>query len=199
MRANLTPLSLAVLAAFSIPALAQQNAPSHSTDNRTLPAVTVTAPALPAYTATQSVTATRTDTPLRDVPQAVTVVTQELIKDQAMQGMDDVIRYTPGVGVSQGGSHRDNPIIRGTASSADFFVNGLRDDARYKRDLYSVLLRIWRPALVSWSTVALNAFLVASQLLRSGLPKNVDRSAFDGRPWNEGMPRSVVRVSLKYS
>jgi catecholate siderophore receptor len=147
LRASLTPLSLALLAAFSVPALAQQNAPSQPTDKQTqagarsevsLPVVTVTAPALPTYTAKQSTTATRTDTPLRDVPQAVTVVTQELIKDQAMQGMDDVIRYTPGVGVSQGGSHRDNPIIRGTASSADFFVNGLRDDARYKRDLYNI-------------------------------------------------------------
>lgn len=139
LRASLTPLSLALLTAFSTSSLAQQKSTQAEAPNETLlPAVTVSAPALPAYTVQRSITATRTDTPLRDVPQAVTVVTQELIKDQAMQGMDDVIRYTPGVGVSQGESHRDNPILRGTASSADFFVNGLRDDAQYKRDLYNL-------------------------------------------------------------
>ena len=40
--------------------------------------------------------ATRTPTPLRDVPQSVTVVTNELIKDQLMMSIGDVVRYVPG-------------------------------------------------------------------------------------------------------
>ena len=41
--------------------------------------------------------ATRTPTPLRDVPQSVTVVTRELIRDQLMLSIGDVMRYVPGI------------------------------------------------------------------------------------------------------
>jgi catecholate siderophore receptor len=90
------------------------------------------------YAATRTGTATKTDTPLRDTPQSVSVVTQELVADQAMQGMADVVRYVPGITMGQGEGHRDAPTIRGNSSTADFFVNGLRDDAQYFRDLYNV-------------------------------------------------------------
>ncbi|MDE2367309.1 MAG: TonB-dependent siderophore receptor, partial [Betaproteobacteria bacterium] len=90
------------------------------------------------YMATKSFGATRTDTPLRDVPQSVTVVTQDLIKDQTMQNMGDVVRYVPGVGISQGEGNRDAVIFRGNNSTGDFFVDGLRDDAQYLRDLYNI-------------------------------------------------------------
>lgn len=89
------------------------------------------------YVTTTSATATKTPTPLRDVPQAVSVVTRDVIADQAMQGMADVVRYVPGVQMGQGEGHRDAPTIRGTASTADFFVDGVRDDAQYLRDLYN--------------------------------------------------------------
>src|SRR5205823_5485353 len=42
-------------------------------------------------------TATRTATPLGDVPQSITVVSNELIKDQLMTSVGDVVRYVPGV------------------------------------------------------------------------------------------------------
>ncbi len=90
------------------------------------------------YQAGRVRSATKTDTPLRDVPQAVTVVTEGLIRDQAMQSMADVVRYVPGVQMAQGEGHRDAPILRGNTSTADFFVNGMRDDVQYFRDLYNV-------------------------------------------------------------
>ncbi len=90
------------------------------------------------YAAARTTTATRTDTPLRDTPQAVTVVSRDLIADQQMQSMGDVVRYVPGVTMGQGEGHRDAPTIRGTSSTADFFVDGVRDDAQYFRDLYNV-------------------------------------------------------------
>jgi catecholate siderophore receptor len=40
--------------------------------------------------------------------------------------------------MAQGEGHRDAPIIRGQSSTADFFVDGVRDDAQYLRDLYNV-------------------------------------------------------------
>ena len=91
-----------------------------------------------SYSATTSRSLTRTDAPLRDTPQSATVLTRAVIADQAMQGMADVVRYVPGMTMGLGEGHRDQPTIRGNSSTADFFVNGVRDDAQYLRDLYNV-------------------------------------------------------------
>lgn len=98
----------------------------------------VTVDAAAGYTAPVTSTATKTPTPLRDVPQAVTVVTQELIKSQLMTSMADVMRYVPGITTHQGENNRDQVIIRGNSSSADFFVDGVRDDVQYFRDVYNL-------------------------------------------------------------
>ena len=90
------------------------------------------------YGASRTTTATKTDTPLRDTPQSVSIVGRQLIADQAMQNMADVVRYIPSVSMGQGEGHRDAPTIRGNSSTADFFVDGVRDDAQYYRDLYNV-------------------------------------------------------------
>lgn len=90
------------------------------------------------YQVELSRTATKTDTALVNVPQSITVVTDELIRDQAMTGMADVVRYVPGVGMAQGEGHRDAPIFRGNLSTSDFFIDGVRDDVQYVRDLYNV-------------------------------------------------------------
>ncbi|HET9316683.1 MAG TPA: TonB-dependent siderophore receptor, partial [Vicinamibacteria bacterium] len=83
-------------------------------------------------------TATRTDSLLRDVPQSVSVVTRDQVAEQSMQNMSDLVRYVPGVGMAQGEGNRDTPIFRGNSSTSDFFVDGIRDDAQYFRDLYNV-------------------------------------------------------------
>lgn len=90
------------------------------------------------YRATTLRSGTRTPTPLRDVPQSVAVITRAQIADQAMRSMSDVVRYVPGVTMGQGEGHRDAPTIRGVSSTADFFVNGVRDDAQYLRDVYNL-------------------------------------------------------------
>ena len=90
------------------------------------------------YATVRTAAATRTDTPLRDTPQSISVVTRDVIADQSMQSMADVVRYIPGVSMGQGEGHRDAPTIRGNSSTADFFVDGVRDDAQYFRDLYNV-------------------------------------------------------------
>ncbi|HYN46614.1 MAG TPA: TonB-dependent siderophore receptor [Allosphingosinicella sp.] len=83
-------------------------------------------------------TATRTDTPLRDVPQAVSLVTERQIDDRAMRSIGDVLRTIPGTMIGQGEGHRDQVTIRGNNSTADFFVDGLRDDIQYYRPLYNL-------------------------------------------------------------
>ena len=82
--------------------------------------------------------AMKTETTLKDTPQAVSVVTQQQIEDQALHGMADVVRYVPGVSMAQGEGHRDAPVMRGNASTGDFFTDGIRDDVQYYRDLYNV-------------------------------------------------------------
>ena len=110
----------------------------HADSAHTLTRVVIRATRAHGYAVTHDRSAMRTDTPLRDTPQAVTVVTHQLIADQAMQGMSDVARYAPGVTMASGEGHVDEPVIRGNKSSAGFFRDGVRDDAQYLRDLYNV-------------------------------------------------------------
>jgi len=99
---------------------------------------TVTITDIAAYGINTISTATKTLTPLRDIPQSISVVTKEQIRDQAMASITDVVAYVPGVTSHQGENNRDQLVIRGNSTSADFFLNGVRDDVQYYRDLYNV-------------------------------------------------------------
>ncbi len=99
---------------------------------------TVTVTESPGYLIAATNSATRTPTPLLNLPQSIAVVTQEQIRDQLMMSIGDVVRYIPGITAHQGENNRDQVIIRGNSSSADFFLNGVRDDVQYFRDLYNL-------------------------------------------------------------
>ena len=90
------------------------------------------------YKAATSTAATKTATPLRDVPQSASVITSKAIKDLSMQNLADVVRYVPGVGMAQGEGNRETPVFRGSSSTSDFFIDGIRDDVQYYRDLYNI-------------------------------------------------------------
>ena len=137
----------ALLAALCLPTIRlkamQQPAPRDSTPKprtTTLTRITVSDSARrhPSYRVSHTSSATRTDALLRDVPQSATVIGRGLITDQSMHGMADVVRYVPGITMGQGEGHRDAPIIRGQSTTADFFVDGVRDDAQYYRDVYNI-------------------------------------------------------------
>lgn len=92
-----------------------------------------------SYQVKRSTAGTRTDTAIADLPQSITVINQALIQDAAMQSMADVARYVPGIGMANGEGNRDAPIFRGiTNASGDFYIDGVRDDVEYYRDLYNV-------------------------------------------------------------
>ena len=80
----------------------------------------------------------KTATPLIDTPQTVSVVTREQLDDQALQDIGDILRYTPGASIGQGEGNRDQITIRGQNTTADFFVDGIRDDVQYFRPLYNI-------------------------------------------------------------
>ncbi len=82
--------------------------------------------------------AVKTPTPVIDVPQSLSIISEAQIKDQSFGNLGDILRYTPGLSVSQGEGHRDAIIIRGNQSTADFFIDGLRDDVQYFRPLYNL-------------------------------------------------------------
>jgi catecholate siderophore receptor len=127
----------ALLALISAPSLAQSTT-TNSQQETKLPEVQVVGAAEQKYATKISSTATKTDTLLRDTPQAITVITKELMKDQAMQSMADAIRYVPGVVTAQGEGNRDTAVFRGNSSTSDFFVDGIRDDVQYYRDFYNI-------------------------------------------------------------
>lgn len=56
------------------------------------------------YVAQDIVTATKTDTPILDVPQTIHVVTREQLDDQAQYSLGEVLRYVPGTTVGQEGA-----------------------------------------------------------------------------------------------
>ena len=76
--------------------------------------------------------------PVLDVPQSVSVITDDDIRNQGFRQIGDLIRYTPGVNTSQGEGHRDAVVFRGVRSTADFYQDGVRDDVQYYRSLYNV-------------------------------------------------------------
>jgi catecholate siderophore receptor len=90
------------------------------------------------YTVEETSSATRTPTPLNDIPQSISIVTEAQIDDQALRSIADVLRYVPGATFGQGEGHRDQITLRGNNTTADFFVDGLRDDVQYYRGLYNV-------------------------------------------------------------
>ncbi|WP_296677859.1 TonB-dependent siderophore receptor [Novosphingobium sp.] len=81
--------------------------------------------------------ATKTGTPLLDTPQSVTTIGRQQLNDQAVEALNDALRYVPGVTLGQGEGHRDQIVLRGQSSTADFFLDGLRDDAQYYRPLFN--------------------------------------------------------------
>lgn len=89
------------------------------------------------YYSNSTSVATKTNTPLLNIAQSVNVVPKQMLEDQATRSITDITRYIPGVTVHQGEGNRDELVIRGVDSSANFFVNGFRDDVQYFRDLYN--------------------------------------------------------------
>jgi catecholate siderophore receptor len=90
------------------------------------------------YRAVETTSGTKTNTPILDVPQSISVVTGAQLNDQAIRSVADLVRLLPGISAGQGEGHRDQITLRGNNSTADFFVDGLRDDVQYFRSFYNV-------------------------------------------------------------
>ena len=118
-------------ALIAVPAIAQdrENAPEDD-GNR----IIVTGDILQS----NQVASVKTPTPVIDVPQSLSITTEETIEDRGWTSIGQIIDYTPGVNTSQGEGHRDAVVFRGVRSTADFFIDGVRDDVQYYRSLYNI-------------------------------------------------------------
>lgn len=118
-----------VLLCLGLPALADAQAAS---DEASLPLVTVTeqrapeAPNGPArgYVAKRSLAGSKTDTPLLEIPQSISVVTREQMDDQGAQTLDAALRYVPGVHSQDNDLRFDQLTVRGFAM--DSYLDGLK-------------------------------------------------------------------------
>lgn len=90
------------------------------------------------YLYTDQVNALKTPVPILDVPQSLSIITDKDIRQQGFRELGDIARYTPGVNTSQGEGHRDSIVFRGVRSTADFYLDGVRDDVQYYRSLYNL-------------------------------------------------------------
>ncbi len=133
--ARLKPSLLALLACFTAAAIHAEEstlAPVH-VESR----VERADGPVDGYRASRSATVTKTDTALRDVPQSIQVVPEALIKDQGLTSLGQVLRYVPGTSINPGEGGRDQPVLRGISTTADLYIDGVRDDALYFRDPYN--------------------------------------------------------------
>src|SRR6185369_2040906 len=83
-------------------------------------------------------TATKTNTDVRNIPQALTVVSSGQIADQQLRSVADLLNFVPGASYGSGEGNRDQIVLRGNSSTADFFIDGVRDDVQYFRDFYNI-------------------------------------------------------------
>lgn len=90
------------------------------------------------YLYSDLVSALKTPTPIIDVPQSLTILTIDQIDEQGFTSLGDIVNYTPGVNNTQGEGHRDAIVFRGVRSTADFYIDGVRDDVQYYRPLYNL-------------------------------------------------------------
>ena len=92
-----------------------------------------------SYQTPQESNLNRLPSRLRDTPQTVNVVPQQVIKDQAVSNMRDVLRNVAGVTfrAGEGGNQGDTPYIRGFTAQNDIFRDGVRDPGFYTRDTFA--------------------------------------------------------------
>ena len=78
------------------------------------------------YLASQSATATKTDTPILTTPQSISVVTQDQIEDQGAQNLTEALRYTPGVTIASFGANAFFDSFKLRGFDAPRYLDGLR-------------------------------------------------------------------------
>ncbi len=126
--------ALTCLALAPVPALAQ------SAGDTTLQEINVQGSRQPGFRTDETRSATRTDTPLRDIPQFINEVPQSVIRSQGATTLSDALRNAPGISyaAAEGGTQANQVFfLRGFPMNQDIYIDGVRDMGEYNRDLFA--------------------------------------------------------------
>jgi len=76
----------------------------------------------------------------KDVPQALTIVSEGLIEDKNADTLKEALRNVAGLSFNagEGGRIGDNMTLRGFSSFGDLYLDGIRDVAQYNRETFNV-------------------------------------------------------------
>jgi catecholate siderophore receptor len=129
---------LVTTAVFAPPALALEAETAVSADAADQSDPIVVVGQREEYGVKSTSTATKTNTDIKDIPQALTVISESQVEDQQLRSIADVLYFVPGATPGTGESNRDQITLRGNNTTADFFVDGIRDDVQYFRDFYNI-------------------------------------------------------------
>lgn len=130
-------LTCAGFAAILAPAAgqAQEAAPAAAAPTQ-LKGVTVTDTAIDDKTKSEELESPRYTRPLLDIPQTVTVITDQVLLEQNLLTLRDALSTVPGItfGAGEGGGgYGDSINLRGYSANGDILVDGVRDSAQYTR------------------------------------------------------------------
>jgi catecholate siderophore receptor len=83
---------------------------------------------------------TKTKQLAKDIPQAITTVTEQLMLDSNSDTMKSALRHVAGLTFNsgEGGRIGDNIMLRGFYSFGDLYLDGIRDVAQYNREVFHV-------------------------------------------------------------
>lgn len=144
VRRSFAPAALGLFSALALPtALAQSSPPDRKDEGKKetkLPEVRVSGEAEEGFKKETSSTATRTETPLRDIPQFINTVPESLIRSQNATSLTDALRNVPGISyaAAEGGTQANQVFyLRGFPAGGDLFIDGVRDIGEYNRDLFA--------------------------------------------------------------
>jgi len=134
---KLRPVAIACMALAPGAAFAQASPPQDTT----LPEVKVRDASVGAdYNPAKSSIGGGIDTPLRDIPQSVTVINSTLMQAQGATSLADALRNVPGItiGAAEGGTIGNNFNLRGFSARTDLYLDGMRDRGQFYRDVFSL-------------------------------------------------------------
>jgi catecholate siderophore receptor len=139
---QLTPIAAAFVLAYALPVSAQTDESKKATPKPTekqMPEVSVSGEKRgDDYNTGVSTIGGKTPTPLRDIPQSVTVINKVVMDQQAAYSLPSVLRNVPGItlGAAEGGTIGNNINLRGFSARTDVFIDGARDRGQYYRDVF---------------------------------------------------------------
>ena len=92
------------------------------------------------YNPSSSTIGAKVPTPLRDIPQSVTVIDRAVLEAQGATSLADALRNVPGItiGGAEGGQIGNNINLRGFSARTDVYLDGARDRGQYYRDTFDL-------------------------------------------------------------